>query len=132
MHAIRNSDDVVPPVGASYSHAIEVAAGARWLVLAGQVGMRPDGSIAEGFAAQADQAWQNVVAVLRSAGMGLEDVVRVTMYVTSAEYVGTLREVRARYQVDGYRPASTLVVVQGLAMPQLLVEIEVTAAKLDG
>ena len=43
---------------------------------AGQVGVRPDGSIPEGFEAQHDQIWQNTLAILAVAGMGPEDMVR--------------------------------------------------------
>lgn len=129
MHKVHNPAGIAGPVSPSYSHGIEVPPGARWLTVSGQVGVTPDGKIAEGIAAQADQAWKNIVAILKAAGMGLEDVVKVTTFLTSKDYIPAAREVRGRYQVDGYRPASTLLIVAGLAAPDYLVEIEATAAK---
>lgn len=129
MHKVHNPAGIAGPVSPAYSHGIEVPPNARWLTVSGQVGVTPDGKIAQGIAAQADQAWQNIVAILKSAGMGLENVVKVTTFLTSKDYIPASREVRGRYQVDGYRPASTLLIVAGLAAPDYLVEIEVTAAK---
>jgi enamine deaminase RidA (YjgF/YER057c/UK114 family) len=55
MNKIHEPAGVAPPVGA-YSHAIEVAAGARTLYISGQVGILPDGSTASGIEAQAEAA----------------------------------------------------------------------------
>jgi enamine deaminase RidA (YjgF/YER057c/UK114 family) len=129
MHKVHNPAGIAGPVSPAYSHGIEVPPGARWLTISGQVGVTPDGKIAQGITAQADQAWKNIVAILKSAGMGLEDVVKVTTFLTSKDYIAGAREVRGRYQVEGYRPASTLLVVAGLASPDYLIEIEAVAAK---
>ena len=68
-----------------YSHGVEVPAGARWLHIAGQVGMGPDGSLPEDAEGQFEQAWQNVLAVLEDAGMGPEDLVGVNAYITNPD-----------------------------------------------
>jgi len=129
VHEIHTPEGIAPPVAPSYSHAIEVAPGARWLTISGQVGVGPDGELAQGIGPQAERAWQNIVAILDSAAMGLADLVKVTTFVTQADHIAAVREVRARYQVEGYRPASTLLVVAGLASPGYLIEIEAVAAK---
>jgi 2-iminobutanoate/2-iminopropanoate deaminase len=129
VHRIHAPTDIAAPVAPSYSLAVEVAPNARWLAIAGQVGNEPDGTVAEGAGPQADRAWGNIVALLEAAGMGLEDLVKVTTYITDPAFIPALREVRARFQVEGYRPASTLVVVVGLAAPEYLVEIEAFAAR---
>ncbi len=129
MHKVHNPTTIAPPVAPSYSNGIEVAANARWLHVSGQVGAAPDGTIAQGIAAQAEQCWKNITGVLKSAGMDLGDVVKVTTFLTSKDYIGPAREVRARYQVGDYRPASTLLIVAGLASPDFLIEIEAVAAK---
>lgn len=54
MLKTRNPSTVAPPA-AMYSHSVEVPPNARWLFTAGQVGVRLDGSIAEGFEAQHNQ-----------------------------------------------------------------------------
>jgi enamine deaminase RidA (YjgF/YER057c/UK114 family) len=55
----------------AYSHAIEVPANARWLVISGQVGISPDGKIADGIEAQLEQIYLNIETILKSAGMGV-------------------------------------------------------------
>lgn len=111
-----------------YSHAVEIAAGARTLHISGQIGVKPDGSTAEGIEAQVEQAWKNLVAVLEEAGMGLEDIVHTTTFVTKQEYIAATRPVRANYLGD-LKPASTMLVVAALGRPELFFELEAVAAK---
>jgi len=47
-----------------YSHGAEVSPNARWLHISGQVGVDPQGAIAEGLEAQAHCVWKNTLAVL--------------------------------------------------------------------
>lgn len=117
---------IAPPFS-SYSHAIEVPVNARWLFISGQVGVRPDGTLAPGIDAQVDQAWQNIVAILEDAGMSAADLVHVNTYVTSPDHVGAVRAGREKY-LAGHRPASTLCIVAGLASPDWLFEAEAVAA----
>lgn len=110
-----------------YSQAVEAVAGLRWLHTSGQIGIRPDGSIPATHDEQHAQTWANVLGVLRSAGMGVEHIVRVNAYVTGAEQVPLYRTGRDA-ALGSSKPASTLVIVAGLVDPALVVEIEVTAA----
>lgn len=111
-----------------YSHAVEVPHDARLLFISGQLGIRPDGTPAQGFEAQAEQAWRNLGTALQAAGMGYGDLVRITTYVTDAANVPSVRTVRDRFIKDP-PPASTLVVVKALASPHWLFELEGVAAK---
>ncbi|MFQ6018108.1 MAG: RidA family protein [Kiloniellaceae bacterium] len=124
----RHNPDTVAPAFSRYSQGVETPVGARWLSISGQVGVTPDGRMAEGPAGQMEQAWRNVLAILDSAGMGPENLVMVTGYLTRQEDVATYREVRDRV-LDDTPPASTLIVVAGLAHPDWLVEIEAVAAQ---
>ena len=83
--------------------------------------------MAEGPAGQIERAWLNVLEILKSAGMGASDLVKVTAYLTRREDVVLYREVRDR-MLNGALPAHSLVLVAGLSRPELLVEIEATAA----
>jgi enamine deaminase RidA (YjgF/YER057c/UK114 family) len=121
-----NPAGIAPPLS-RYSHAVLVPAGARTLHVSGQVGVRPDGTLAEGAEAQLEQSWQNVMAILAAAGMGAQDIVKVNTFLVPAVDVGLSREVRGRH-LQGAAPASTLLVVAGLASPAYLCEIEVVAA----
>lgn len=123
----HNPEGINPPFSA-YSHGVAAPENARWLYVSGQVGVAPDGSLADGEAYQHEQAWRNVLAIVESADMGPADIVRVNAYVTSQEGVAVFRTVRDR-MLAGAAPASTLLIVAGLAHPDWLVEIEVVAAK---
>jgi 2-iminobutanoate/2-iminopropanoate deaminase len=125
-----NPSTVASPVGA-YSHSVEVPANARWLSIAGQVGVRPDGTLAEGFEDQHDQIWQNTLAILAAANMGPENIVHLNVYSTDPAGLKFLAIHRKKYLPVGYLPSSTWVVVSGLANPKWLVEMEALAAKTE-
>lgn len=115
-----------PPM-ARYSHGMEVAAGSRLVFCSGQVGMRPDGTVPQDAAEQVALCFANIAAVLAEAGLGLDDVVRLNAYVTDRAYLQSYRNVRDHIFSDP-APAATLLVVAGLASPELKVEIEAVAA----
>ena len=119
-------ETIHPPIGA-YAHAIEVPESAKTMFIAGQVGIDIDGNVPADFAAQADLAWQNLMAILEFNGMRMKDVVKVTHFLTDAADLPAYNEVRAKY-LGEERPASTLLIVAGLARPDLLVEVEMVAA----
>ena len=114
--------------GTGYSHGVELPPQARILYLAGQIGVAPDGKIAPDIRGQAEQAWRNLSAVLAAAGMGIENIVKLTHYLTRREDVATYREVRAQF-LGKHAPASTLLVISALARPDMLIEVEAVAAK---
>lgn len=124
----RLNPEGVPKPGSPYSQGIEVDPGARWLYISGQVGVSPDGKIVEGIEGQLEQIWRNLLGVLKAAGMGPEDLIKVTTFLTRKEDIAASREARRR-ALGGAEPASTLLIVSGLASPDLLAEIEAVAAK---
>lgn len=126
-HKLTNPPGVRAPAG-PYTHSIEVAAGERYLWIAGQTGTRPDGSIPDGIEAQAEAAWTNLVNVLAGSGYKLEDVVKMQTFLTRREDREGYNKVRTKY-LGSHKPASTFLLVSGLADPRLLVEIEAVAAK---
>ena len=119
-------ETIHPPIGA-YAHAIEVPDSAKTMFIAGQVGIDIDGNVPADFAGQADLAWQNLMAILEFNGMRMKDVVKVTHFLTDAANLPAYNEVRSKY-LGEERPASTLLIVAGLARPDLLVEVEMVAA----
>jgi enamine deaminase RidA (YjgF/YER057c/UK114 family) len=122
----HNPPAVHPPAG-RYSHATvhPLGPGLKRLVMSGQVGVKPDGKIAGDLGAQIEQAWDNLLAVLASEGMGPADLVKITFFITdgSPEALKLSREIRAR-KLGDLAPSSTFLVVAGLAGPDLKVEIE--------
>lgn len=120
-----NPTTIAAPVGA-YSHGVLAPAGGQWLYIAGQVGLLPDGTLADGFAAQARAAWTNVIAVLNAANMDAGHLVKVTTFMTEAGDLKDLNPVRFVF-LGAARPASTLVIAKALARPEWLIEVEAVA-----
>ena len=116
------------PFRAIYSHAVEVQAAARLLLISGQIGVGSDGATRSGFAAQCELAMDNVEALLAAAGMTTADIVKVTYFLTRAADLAALGDIRRRRWASAEPPAVTTLVVAALAAPDYLVEIEVTAA----
>jgi 2-iminobutanoate/2-iminopropanoate deaminase len=116
---------VRPAVG-NYAHGLEVPSGARLLFISGQIPVRPDGSVPEGFEGQCHVVWDNILAVLASAHMRPEHLVKVTTYLTSRDQAEINGRVR-RERLGTVRPALTVLIVQTFAAEWLL-EIEAIAA----
>lgn len=113
-----------------FVHAHEVTDGQRILHCAGQTSVDAYGGPMHpgDMAAQVEQALDNLEAVLREADMSLEHVVRLNYYTTDVDlFLDAGAAVLPRLQKANCRPASTLLGVQRLAFPELLVEIEATA-----
>jgi enamine deaminase RidA (YjgF/YER057c/UK114 family) len=112
-------------------YANGVLAEGRYLAIAGQIGWNERNElVGGGFLAQARQALTNVLAVLRAAGGGPADLVRLTWYVTDKEaYRRNLGELGVAYReiVGAHYPAMALVQVAGLLEEGALIEIEATA-----
>jgi len=125
---IKHNPKAVAPPGGKYTHGIATGAGASWLHVSGQIGTAADGAVPAGIEAQVENCWKNIQAVLADAGMAMDDLVKVTVFLTSAEYIVPYREARDRIVGDA-RPASTLVVVSALVRPEWLCEIEAVAAR---
>jgi enamine deaminase RidA (YjgF/YER057c/UK114 family) len=126
------SDTINPrgwPRPSGYSNGI-VAEG-RYLAISGQIGWNERNElVSDEFLAQARQALQNVMSVLRAAGGEAGHLVRLTWYVTDAsEYRQSLRELGAAYReiVGTHYPAMALVAVAALLEERAKVEIEATA-----
>jgi enamine deaminase RidA (YjgF/YER057c/UK114 family) len=99
----------------------------RLLFISGQVPERPDGTVPEGFEAQCEQAWRNVIEVLAAAGLGVEHLVKVNTFLTDRNQLVTNRTIR-RAMLGDHQPALTVVIVETVDSKWLL-EIEAIAAE---
>ena len=99
----------------------------EWVFTSGQIPVNPaDGSIPEGIAAQADRSCQNVGAILESAGISFENVVKTTCFLANMEDFAAFNAVYERYFIS--KPARSCVAVR--ALPKgVLCEIEAIARK---
>lgn len=98
------------------------------LFLSGQASIGADGSIVGvgDFDAQLAQTFANIESVLAAAGSDLAKVVKVTIYLTDMANFPKILEARQKYFTPPY-PADTTVEVKSLALPELMVEIDVIA-----
>lgn len=113
--------------GSPYSHAALVTGAGRRLVISGQIGMAPDGTVPATAGAQMDQALANIGTILAAHGMAATNLVKMTVFLLSTADIGDWRR-RRDGLLQGHQPASTLLVVSALADPRFLVEIEAEAA----
>lgn len=116
------------PAPAFYSHGVEVEASARMVFVSGQVGVKPDGSVADGIGEQTRTAIGNLNAVLAAAGMDASDIVKTTIYlIDESDFEGFATP--GGPLLPQPPAATTLVYVKALASPALLVEIDAIAAR---
>ncbi len=109
-----------------YSQATVVAAGAKVIYVAGQIGITDEGP--NDFESQVDRAFENMIAVLEAAGGRVEDVVKITLLIKDYDEEKLKYMVTKRRQVFGKNPpASTLIPVPRLAFDSLKFEIDAVA-----
>ena len=122
-----NPAGLATPMG-PYSHVVTVPAAGQLVFCAGTIATDDTGRVVgQGdMAAQTEQVMENLKVALSAAGASLEDVVKITTYVTDASRYPELAEVRARYLTEPF-PASTLIEVKALILPELMVESDAVA-----
>ncbi len=98
------------------------------LFVSGQAAIDEAGEVVgvDDFDAQAEQVFRNLQAVLRAGGSDLDRVIKVTIFVTDMGYFPKILELRKRYFSAPY-PADTIVQIEALGLPELMLEIEAVA-----
>ncbi|WP_245577198.1 RidA family protein [Paractinoplanes globisporus] len=114
------------PATDDYAHAMEVRGAERLLFVAGTMGLRRDGTAGTTLAEQLDLVWSNIRAILASAEMSVDNIVRVTSYLTDVSYAEA--NAAARVAALGGRVVPTTAIVVQTLVDDWLVEIEVVAA----
>lgn len=115
-----------PAASGGYSQALAVGGATRLLFISGQIPEARDGTVPAAFADQCRLVWSHIEAQLRAAGMGLDNLVKVTTFLSDrahAEENGAIR----RAVLGDRRPALT-VIIAGIYDPAWLLEIEAVAA----
>lgn len=128
MNQSVNPKSIHAPIGA-YSHSVRVPANAELLVIAGQVGIDAKGRLQDGVRKQAEQAFRNILACLKENGMRKSDLIKLTVFLTDSRHIEAYRAARAKVIGATALPASTLLIVNGLASPDMAIEVEAMAAK---
>lgn len=109
-----------------YVHAMEVRGAGRLLFVAGTMGLDPAGKPGAGLEEQLELIWSNIRAILASAGMAIDNIVRLTSYLRDPAYAEA--NAAARTAALGGRPVPTTAIVATTLDNDWLVEVEVIAA----
>src|SRR5829696_7014632 len=106
-----------------YTHVVEITGPGRIVYIAGQLGLKPDGSIAGDFRAQAVQAFENLKSALAAVGATFDDVVKLNNYLIDIPAnLGIYRQVRDKYINVAQPPAKNTIGIPALARPDVLYE----------
>ena len=121
---------VDPRYAGIYAHGVEVREPTKAVFVSGQIGIAPTGELAGGFRDQCRQAIRNVEAVLKESDLTLQDIVKMTFFLTNRGDIAELVEVRKALLAD-VAPAITTVIVAGLVSPDWCVEVEAYATSTN-
>lgn len=125
MKKIVNTDKAPVAIG-PYAQAVEIDG---LVITSGQLPIDPaTGAFPEGIAEQTRQSLTNVKSILAEAGLGMDKVVKTTVFLSDMNNFGAMNEVYATFFGEGGYPARSAVEVARLPK-DALVEIEVIAVK---
>jgi enamine deaminase RidA (YjgF/YER057c/UK114 family) len=116
----------VPDAEGGYCQAIEISNANRTLYVSGQIPVDLEGKVPEAFLDQARLVWRNVEAQLRAADMSLDNLVKVTIFLSDRQFSDENRAVRR--EVLGERTPALTVIITGIFDPAWLLEIEAIAS----
>lgn len=126
MATITASNPAKMRAPTGYTHGLLMEGVERRLIISGQVGVAPDGSVPNTGEGQIAQAFANLRAVLEANGMAITNLVKTTVFLTDRSLLTSFRAARDAVY-GGHAPCSTLLFVAGLADPRFVVEIEAEA-----
>ena len=120
-----NAPDAPQPVG-GYAQSMEVTGASRLLFISGQIPADKEGNVPEDFESQARLCWKNVIAQLNAAGMTLDNLVQVRIFLSDRKYTADYRKVRIEV-LEG-RQVGLTTIITGIFDEKWLLEIEAVAA----
>jgi 2-iminobutanoate/2-iminopropanoate deaminase len=122
----HNPTEGVYSTGGDWVHAMEVRGAERMLFVSGTMGVRPDFTAPPTLDEQLECVWNNLRAILASAGMTVDNIVRLTSYLRDASYAEA--NAQARIAALGDRRIPTTAIVVQTLQPDWLIELEIIAA----
>lgn len=122
-HKILELKNVHPTIGYSY-----VAKAGNTLYIAGQIANDIDGNLVGpgDIERQARQVFTNLKNILEEAGGNLSDIVKMTTFLTHYDFIKAYRKVRSERLTEPC-PPNTLLIIESLALPEFMIEVEATA-----
>ena len=127
MKTKKHDPSDVYPKYLGYTHAVEVAGGARMLFISGLNGYESDRkTLPESFEEQSETIWRHLKSILSSAQMGVENLVFLRTYLASPEYRVADSKIRKKHLGD--HEVGLTVVSATLLDPSWKIEIEAVAS----
>jgi enamine deaminase RidA (YjgF/YER057c/UK114 family) len=123
---VHNPVAGIYPATEDYVHAMEVVGAKRLLFVAGTMGLDATGEPPPSLDKQLELIWSNIRTILASADMTVDNIVRLTSYLTDRAYAEA--NAAARIKALGERRIPTTAIIVGTLDPRWLVEIEIVAA----
>ena len=114
------------PPAPTYAQVMEVSGATRFVFISGQIPVTKDGHIPDTFEEQSRFAWANVLAQLRAAAMTIDNLVKVTIFLSDRKYIADYR--RTRDEALGGRRIALTTIITGIFDEKWLLEIEAVAA----
>jgi enamine deaminase RidA (YjgF/YER057c/UK114 family) len=130
-HTIVNPAGLHDPAPFGYSHTATIPAGSELVLVSGQYGSGTDGAVVSpDFSEQVRRAFHNLGAALAAHGLDLTHVVQLRTYVVGLDgaKLGAIAQA-VQAGCGATPPTQTVLGVAGLAMPDILVEVEAVAAR---
>ena len=131
LHSVINPDELHDPIPYGYSHTAAVPAGTGLVFISGQYGSGKDGMVVSSdFGGQVKQAFENLGVALASHGLDHSHIVQLRTYVVGPDFekLGIIGSV-VQGSCGELPPTQTVIGVSGLAMPDILFEVEAVAAQ---
>ncbi|MDC7742721.1 RidA family protein [Rhizobium binxianense] len=122
----RSPESGIYPASPDYIHALEVRHPTRLLFVSGTMGLGAEGMAAPDLEGQLELIWSNLRAILASADMTVDNIVRLTSYLRDGAFVEANQNARLR-ALGGRAVPTTAIIVETLRN-DWLVEIEIIAA----
>jgi enamine deaminase RidA (YjgF/YER057c/UK114 family) len=117
---------LAPDTEGNYAQSLEITGATRWLYVSGQIPVDLDGQVPLTFEDQCRRVWSNLIAQPRAADMGVENLVKVTIFLSDRAYALANREIRLEV-IGSHQPALSCIIT-GIFDSNWLLEIEAIAA----
>lgn len=123
----RLNPEILPDATGNYTHGVQVDGAGRLVFVSGQVPWGDEqGKIPETFEDQCRMVWRNVFAVLGEAGLGVQNLVKVTTYLSDRQYRALNSKIRE--EILGEHAPALTVIICDIYAEEWLLEIEAVAA----
>ncbi len=126
MHRVEINSPHAPQPAGGYAQAILVDQPIRWLYISGQIPEDTDGNVPDNFDEQCRLVWRNISAQLDAAGMSLDNLVKVTTFLSHPTF--RTANTRIRNDVLGERRPALTIILCDIYAAKWLLEIEAVAA----